>query len=123
MPWQRAFEAARSLGLTKAEKNARADSLAQIRKKLGEAGESLITMLLTFDSLSAFCRVMRVRIGRSRAKRKEHAVACVSCARASLLAKQFKSSLGGDSGGSCIKANQNCCSHHYGLLHHISLGW
>eukprot|EP00965_Chrysotila_dentata_P234851 6200410-Pleurochrysis_carterae.AAC.1 len=61
LPWLAAFEAARAKRKTEAESRACLDSLCAIRRRYGESSERLIAMLLTFDSLFNFRKVMRLR--------------------------------------------------------------
>eukprot|EP00965_Chrysotila_dentata_P023747 786836-Pleurochrysis_carterae.AAC.5 len=62
LPWLKAFEHAKEAARTTAEIRADQQSLTTIREELGDRAERIIAMLLTFDSLFAFRRVMRVRV-------------------------------------------------------------
>eukprot|EP00965_Chrysotila_dentata_P067854 2244639-Pleurochrysis_carterae.AAC.3 len=74
-PWREAFEKAKEAAATEAEMLADDKSLSVIRQRYGESSEGLIVMLLTFDALFEFRKVMRHRFDSACiSEREEHAL-------------------------------------------------
>eukprot|EP00965_Chrysotila_dentata_P192196 6175037-Pleurochrysis_carterae.AAC.1 len=61
LPWLETFEQAKTAQRSQAELSADTASLAVIRSYYGDMSERLICMLLTFDALFEFRKVMRLR--------------------------------------------------------------
>eukprot|EP00965_Chrysotila_dentata_P163397 5396752-Pleurochrysis_carterae.AAC.1 len=74
-PWSEAFDEARKAAATHAETHADDVALSRIRQRYGESSERLIAMLLTFDSLLDFRKVMRLRFdSNDPSERERHAL-------------------------------------------------
>eukprot|EP00965_Chrysotila_dentata_P187801 6172356-Pleurochrysis_carterae.AAC.1 len=74
-PWHEAFELAKQKARTEVERCADQVALQAIRDKYHASAERLLSMLLTFDALFAFRKVMRLRYdASSRVEREQYAL-------------------------------------------------
>eukprot|EP00965_Chrysotila_dentata_P039893 1325429-Pleurochrysis_carterae.AAC.2 len=93
LPWVEAFTKSKEAQRTEAERHADGNSLRTICVRYGEMSERLLHMLLTFDALFAFRKVMRERFSASQREEQTFAFAqaraCTPITNAVILVRKL----------------------------------